>query len=395
MLTDYGGLASQLSNLKRAVTALGRAPEVIELGNEFYRSLADVEQAFPTAADYAKLAVAWSVAVRELLPGVPIAVVGAFAASSNPNADARERQWNGNLSAALAALAPELELSLDCTLHAYAGSGLSASLQAEDGSWATPAVQAIELQRLRAAGGVETMLSGAARVIDAGVADAVGPGAPLQGMGVWMTESGLFDRIGPVRMTWAHGLFTAAMQATALSNPAVRAGLVHALSGNPMFTGLWTYSTSLEPLCCGLAQPVAVDTPTAVGVAAARLAATIRAGAGAGSSARMQVPGQRLAFGCADCALLGFATLSPAPAPSVTAVAVVNLGPNKTALDLDELRLAFPCQAAVVSASAGPTAYIVDAARDMITTIASLSDAAVSLPAFSILSVTNCSHPQS
>lgn len=83
------GIANQLRMLD---TAHGMTLPVgdLELGNEFFWSSPDHDQAFPTATDYATAMDAWTARLKQAYPHAHIASVGSIPASGDP----RTKSWN-------------------------------------------------------------------------------------------------------------------------------------------------------------------------------------------------------------------------------------------------------------------------------------------------------------
>lgn len=98
MLTDPGGLTSQLAFLA-ACEAAGMPVLYVELGNEFYNNHPDNVKAFPTGADYGKVASTWMAAVRAAYPAAAVSVVGV--PSYRSGNDPRLTGWNKGLFSTL------------------------------------------------------------------------------------------------------------------------------------------------------------------------------------------------------------------------------------------------------------------------------------------------------
>lgn len=243
MLTS--DLAEQLAML-RAARRIGLPVLYVELGNEFYLSKTDNMEAFPTAADYAETANEWAAAIRREFPNTKIAAVGTAVRSWD---DERRKTWNETLFPLLSGVdavvihvytGAELLKDIDTTLEA-AGLVETARQQkdkpADDrpGYWAADAKQRLQLRRLHSDEGLIRML-----------------GMPSQrwsqmndlehlpvGMEVWITEYGLFDRIGPARHTWANGLLIAAFSLQALEIPQITKATYHSTFNHPMFAAVY------------------------------------------------------------------------------------------------------------------------------------------------------------
>ena len=69
-----------------------------------------------------------------------------------------------------------------------------------------------------------------------------------EGMSIWVTEYNLFDRTGPVRGTWAHGLFAATFPLMFLKSEQITMATYHSLYGSPWFCAIFSPATSYEGL---------------------------------------------------------------------------------------------------------------------------------------------------
>lgn len=192
MLTDT--LTSQLAFLD-AVAALGVPVTRVELGNEYYLQNPDYLKAFPTSADYGKIASTWITAIKAAHPGVAIAVVAAPVKPGTPSP--REASWNSGLFSTLTGADA-------VTMHEY----------------------------------TDTQIGHPAKFTEADVPVLLG--APFfwvgaiakqtstlpTGLSVWVTEYNLKDaQVTGVCGTWAHGLYLAA-EAALLTNGSTRVDLV-------------------------------------------------------------------------------------------------------------------------------------------------------------------------
>ena len=230
-----------------------------------YESADDVVARFPTAADYAEEANAWARAVRSAFPRATVAVVGSY--SEHYGSDARRKSWNEEVYAKL-----DPSAANGLILHIYQGSGLGSCTPVHglgEGSWGSAADQAKQYAALTTGGGVDKMLDVPRRVLR-NITDAHTAPAQLR---IVVTEFNMFDRCGPVRLTWAHGLYVAIMAQRLLAHERIELAAYHALGGNPMFTALYTFNSTLSGLLLNgvAAPPTPPYAPTAPGLVIASL----------------------------------------------------------------------------------------------------------------------------
>ena len=225
MLTDPGGLTSQLAFLA-AAEAAGMPVLFVELGNEFYNNHADNVKAFPTGADYGKVASTWLAAVRSAHPAAAISVVGV--PSYRDHGDARLNAWNAGLFSTLTGGRP----GDGVTMHEYDPTGAGTGKVFTDAD-------------------VKTLLATAFTV----AARVNGTAAELPTWAsIWITEYNLLfsDKSPkpdvPAFGTWAHGMFLAAETLLFLETPAVAAGRVnkHCLGSYAYSGALFSDTTSFD-----------------------------------------------------------------------------------------------------------------------------------------------------
>lgn len=243
-------LEYQLEMLREA-KRIGLPVKRIELGNEYYLEKPDYMERFPAAEDYANEANRWAAAITGEFPEAKICAIGAAVrASDGP----RRTTWNGIVF-------PMLGKNIDAVaLHIYAGSGMfinknelyeatglvkAAGAQAQkSGIWGDAAQQIAQFKRFNGPDGVIDMLSMPARRWE-GMNDLV---ALPNGFEVWVTEYNLFDRVGPVRGTWTHGLFAGAMTLSFLQDDRVQMATYHSLYGNSMFCAIYENGEAFDGL---------------------------------------------------------------------------------------------------------------------------------------------------
>ena len=243
MLTS--DLEEQLGVLREA-RRIGLPVRYVELGNEFYLSKPDNLEKFPSFVEYAEMANAWAKAIREEFPDVRIAAVGAAVRSWD---NERRKGWNEKLFPLLRGIdavvlhiytGAELLKDIDTTLEA-AGLVTTAKQQkivptdGRPGFWAVDSEQVEQLDRLYSDEGMVRMLGMSQhRWMQMDDLEFL-----PEGMEVWMTEYGFFDRIGPVRHTWANGLLMAAFSLQALEVPQLTMATYHSSFNHPMFAAVY------------------------------------------------------------------------------------------------------------------------------------------------------------
>lgn len=242
----HSTLDEQLAML-RAARDLGLPVRWVELGNEYYLSTKDYVARFPDAKSYAEESRRWTEAIRAEFPTAKVAVVGAAVRATD---DERRQTWNRELLAAW----PDPEA---ITLHVYQGAGLAgmvdrvmeaAGLVREpgrrQGMWADADAQTAQARAFRSPDGVATMLGGAVNRLNAANEFEQLP----DDMEVWLTEYNLFDRVGPVRGTWAHGLFAAVMTLRFLDEESIAITTFHSLYGGSAFNAIFAGDDEFGPL---------------------------------------------------------------------------------------------------------------------------------------------------
>jgi hypothetical protein len=268
MLTS--DLENQLEMLREA-RRIGLPVKFVEMGNEFYLSKSDNIQRFPTCEAYATCANAWALAVRHEFPDVKIAAVGAAVRSSD---DARRKTWNQTLF-------PLLKGIDAVTIHVYSGAELLKEVDTvlegvglvsataspvqqkikptdgRPGFWAADEEQLRQLDKLHTDWGVaRTLGMPAQRWSQMHDLD----GLP-KGMEAWLTEYGLFDRIGPVRHTWANGLFIASLSLQSLDVPQITMATYHCTFDHPMFAAIYGENNAFKYL---VESPLIPERPVSV-----------------------------------------------------------------------------------------------------------------------------------
>ena len=209
-------LREQLAML-RAARGLGLPVTRVELGNELY--LGRYRALFPGGSAYGRVAARWAAALKAAFPGVRVAAVGFVAQSSGAAVSSREHDWN----AAVLATARGVDA---LTFHPYFQTGLPAGASPDsaraaqamllDPSLRWAAVQARALAQLR------------------------------PGVGAWLTEYNLFDRVAAAHTTWAQGLALASYTLDVLEDPRVDQADVHALAASAPFGALFVDRNGLD-----------------------------------------------------------------------------------------------------------------------------------------------------
>lgn len=184
------GIANQLRMLD-AAHGMKLPVGDLELGNEFFWSSPDHNQAFPTAADYASEMNQWTVRLKQEYPHAQIASVGSIPSSG----DARTKNWNG-------AVVGKIHDVDAVTLHRY-------DSIIDGGIWDGTSPNAV-LSNVFA--DWETIVAGEVHPIEK---------AKLR---VWVTEfGGLQDCTSKAQLTgtWLEALYQAQMAIQFLSTPSI------------------------------------------------------------------------------------------------------------------------------------------------------------------------------
>ena len=226
--------------LLRAAKEAELPVDYVELGNEYYLSSKAYVAKYPTAQDYAREANRWTAAIKAEFPDAKVSAVGA---AVRPTDDKRRKTWNG-------LMIPLLKGEDAISLHVYQGNGLgntdklmeAKGLVAEDddtpkpkGMWGSKPSQEAQWQVLGTDEGLRNMLSMPfSRANEMGELDLLPPG-----VSAWITEYNMFDRTGPVRGTWAHGLISAGLTLNMLRDERVQLMCFHDLYGAPQFAAIF------------------------------------------------------------------------------------------------------------------------------------------------------------
>jgi len=264
MLTST--LEEQLAMLRHA-RHLGVPVRFVELGNEFYLSDKTYIERFPTAEDYGTEATQWIDRIKKEFPEARIAAVGAHETARQAE---RRATWNRGLTKTLRGADA-------IVLHVYVGSGLGTGTKAGEAAaptrptgpdrgrdpwYGSPEVQEQQLRALQTPEGALKVLSMPSRAVGQLEREM----QELRGFGIWVTEYNLFDRVGPLKGTWAHGLFTATMLRLFLDEPRIELTCCHVI-GSPI-TSFATIFVNEDPFHASIvSRRVTPYTPTACGIA--------------------------------------------------------------------------------------------------------------------------------
>jgi hypothetical protein len=360
MLTDPGGLTSQLAFLK-AAEAAGMPVLYVELGNEFYNDHPDNVKAFPTGADYGKTASTWLAAVRAAFPAAAISVVGvpSYRSGNNP----RLTGWNAGLFKTLAGARPGDGVSM----HEYdaTGAGTGKAFTAAD---------------------VGTML-GTPFAVAANI-NATALTLPAWAS-IWITEFNLLFSDAnpkpdvPAFGTFAHALFVTLEALLYLDIPAVAAGRVnkHCLASYAYSGALFLDTTSFDfPLSPDAKLATSTWGVSGPGAALGLFGAASR---GATSSAPLAFspnpPVRPAGGGAAYPSLVGRAF---AGAPAGAAALVVNLGSAPAALPAADVA-GYASFVTLAAAGADPTVGVNNNSK--LARASGATAAGVTLPPYSVL----------
>ena len=268
----HSTLDEQLEML-RAAKKLGLPIQLVELGNEFYLSAPDNIKKFPTPESYGVMANEWAAAIKAEFPGVQIAAIGA---ATNPPDDQRRQTWDEKLY-------PVLDLkNIDAiTLHVYQGAGVgkrsktmeatglvgeAKQPKAKSDMWDSDEAQTQQWQEFESDAGLQRMMTQpATRFFYLKELKTLPTGTQA-----WITEYNLFDRVGPVRGTWAHGLFAAMLPLNFVRNPKIQMVTYHDLYSGPTFGAIYNGQAGFNELAPLTATPPATPpagTLTAMGQA--------------------------------------------------------------------------------------------------------------------------------
>ena len=246
----HSTLDEQLEML-RAAKKLGMPVKLVELGNEFYLSSPDYIEKFPTPESYGVVANQWAAKIKAEFPGVQIAAIGA---ATNPSDDERRQTWDEKLY-------PVLDLkNIDAiTLHVYQGAGVgkrskameatgligeAKAPEAKSDMWDSDEAQTGQWQEFQTDAGLQRMMSGpTTRFFYLKELKTLPPNTQA-----WITEYNLFDRVGPVRGTWAHGLFAAMLPLNFVRNPKIQMLTYHDLYSGPTFGAIFTGKGGFDQL---------------------------------------------------------------------------------------------------------------------------------------------------
>lgn len=259
----HSDLKEQLAMLREA-RDLDLPVTCVELGNEYYLQSPAYVARFPTAQDYAAEASRWSVAIKAEFPQAETAAVGAAVRRGD---DARRTTWN-------AKVIPLLKGVDAVTFHIYQGSGLgnpdmlmeAAGLVKEDGPpkkgmWGTRNAQQVQWDVFQTDKGLRNMLSmPTARVAEMKELELLPPGTKA-----WITEYNLFDRTGPIRGTWAHGLVAAELALKLAGDERVALTCFHDTYGDPVFAAIFNNSKGFDGLLVEEPPPTVPNALTASG----------------------------------------------------------------------------------------------------------------------------------
>ena len=222
VLTDT--LPSQLEMLA-AARQIGLPVKYVELGNEFYLDDPGYIAKYPTPEDYLAKMKTWVEGVRKVFPEARVAVVGAGPSRYAKQPD-RLAGWN-------AKMLPGMNDADALILHFYLFSGFGGR-QNQQGNWGTAQEQADQYRMLQEPGGAAWMIAQPYLYLQNVWRDPLLAKHPI-----WVTEFNLFDRIGAVRGTWAHGLLVAGFLTEMVAQPNIELVSYHAFAPNPMFTPLF------------------------------------------------------------------------------------------------------------------------------------------------------------
>jgi hypothetical protein len=206
-------LADQMDFL-RAASAAGVQVSFVELGNEFYLSLPDFVNRFPTAGDYAREMNIWTDSIKAAFPNARIAVIGATTRPTAPNGSPmpdRIRYWNDSIYA-----------------HYNYRDAMSLHLYFQHQQTGAPTAESVMAHAFQ---GWEDARQWGVEAIDSN-------------MQVWITEYNLSDSLNgyQVASSWMHALFTTVLTLKMRTSPRVEMLLNHQITGAAPFASLASYT---------------------------------------------------------------------------------------------------------------------------------------------------------
>ena len=218
----------QLATLYASKVA-GVKSEYVELGNEFYLGDSDNRLIFPNVDHYAEKAMEWSSRIKSIPPFSSTKIAALGAESAYESEPGRRRLWLGRL---LENLNGNSDIDA-ITLHPYFG----AKFTGPNNSQTCPSgLTNADIRKAFA-----TIIQESRDFVNDEIAQIANAGKET-----WITEFNLFDTKHAVHGTWFHGLFTSSMLLTYLEGNNVTKIMPHTLSGDGIFSGMYSNSDGLN-----------------------------------------------------------------------------------------------------------------------------------------------------
>ena len=207
----------------------GVKSEYVELGNEFYLGDSDNRLIFPNVDHYAEKAMEWSSRIKSIPPFSSTKIAALGAESAYESEPGRRRLWLGRL---LENLNGNSDIDA-ITLHPYVGAKFTNANnnQACPNNFTTP-----DIRRAFA-----NIIQESRDFVNDEIAQIANAGKET-----WITEFNLFDTKHAVHGTWFHGLFASSMLLTYLEGQNVTKIMPHTLSGDGIFSGMYSNSDGLN-----------------------------------------------------------------------------------------------------------------------------------------------------
>ncbi|MBK9639039.1 MAG: hypothetical protein IPO63_15075 [Bacteroidetes bacterium] len=205
----------------------GVTSEYVELGNEFYLGDSDNRLIFPNVDHYAEKAMEWSSRIKSIPPFSITKIAALGAESAYESEPGRRRLWLGRL---LENLNGNSDIDA-ITLHPYFGAKFT-------GNNNQPCPSNISTSNIRSA--FATIIQESRDFVNDEIAQIANTGKET-----WITEFNLFDTKHAIHGTWFHGLFASSMLLTYLEGQNVTKIMPHTLSGDGIFSGMYSNNSGL------------------------------------------------------------------------------------------------------------------------------------------------------
>ncbi|MBK7965098.1 MAG: hypothetical protein IPK10_07265 [Bacteroidetes bacterium] len=221
----------QLATLYASKVA-GVKSEYVELGNEFYLGDTDNRLVFPNVDHYAEKAMEWSSRIKRIPPFSTTKIAALGSESDVESQPGRRRLWLNRL---LETINGNTDIEA-ITLHPY----FKAKFAANENQ-ACPIIAGIPIPEADVRSAFANIIRDSRELVNDEIAQIANTGRET-----WITEFNLFDTKHAVHGTWFHGLFTSSMLLTYLEGSNVTKILPHTMSGDGIFSGIYSNGTGLN-----------------------------------------------------------------------------------------------------------------------------------------------------